>query len=60
MIQDAPFGAIFHAKAMQMTNEAEYGHQCGSKKKTKILKGKVLSFEIKRKEGRQAQIKVLS
>ena len=37
-------GVTVHAKAAHMKSEEECGRCYGSKKKTKLLKGKILSF----------------
>ena len=44
-------GATVHTKAMHNTSEAECIRRYGSNNKTKLLKGKVLSFDIILKEG---------
>ena len=50
-------GATVHTKAMHNTSEAECIRRYGSNNKTKIFKGKVLSFDIILKEGWQSQLR---
>ena len=49
-----------HAKSMHVKSEKECGRQYGSNNKTKLLKWKVLYFEMLREEGWQEQLKILS